>query len=105
MMNNTQAPRFLDDFVLLLSDYRAALEQLRQKKFDDLDESQNTELVAPSITSPDYRVGYGYNNFVPFWALSSWHSSNATAQSASSGSSANTSFSSGFSGAGGSSGF
>ncbi|MDN6226915.1 MAG: DUF5129 domain-containing protein, partial [Corynebacterium flavescens] len=58
----------------------------------------------PGITSPDYRVGYGYNNFVPFWALSTWHSSNASAQS-SSGSSANTSFSSGFSGSGGSSSF
>ena len=105
MMNNTQAPQFLGDFVLLLGDYRAALEQLRRQKFDDLDESQNTELVAPSITSPDYRVGYGYNNFVPFWALSSWHASNATAQSTSSSGGANTSFSSGFSGAGGSSSF
>src|SRR5699024_6440124 len=66
MMNSTQAPQFLGDFVLLWGDYRAALEQLRRQKFDDLDEAQNAELVAPSITSPDYRVGYGYNNFVPF---------------------------------------
>jgi uncharacterized membrane protein len=89
----------------LLGDYRTALEQLRKQKFNDLDESENTELAAPSITSPDYRVGYGYNNFVPFWALSSWHASNATAQSTSSSGGANTGFSSGFSGAGGSSSF
>nr|WP_233189766.1 DUF5129 domain-containing protein [Corynebacterium sp. J010B-136] len=105
LMNTTQSPDFLDQYVILLGDYRTALEQLRKQKFDDLDESENTELAAPSITSPDYRVGYGYNNFVPFWALSSWHASNATAQSTSSSGGANTSFSSGFSGAGGSSSF
>lgn len=104
MMNRTQDSGFLDEYVLLLGDYRTALEQLRKQKFDDLDESENTALVAPGITSPDYRVGYGYNNFVPFWALSTWHSTNSAAQS-SGGSSANTGFSSGFSGAGGSSSF
>ena len=104
MMNSTQSPDFLDQYVILLGDYRTALEQLRKQKFNDLDESENTALTAPGITSPDYRVGYGYNNFVPFWALSSWHSTNSAAQS-SGGSSANTGFSSGFSGAGGSSSF
>ena len=104
MMNSTQSPDFLDQYVILLGDYRTALEQLRKQKFNDLDESENTALTAPGITSPDYRVGYGYNNFVPFWALSTWHSTNSAAQS-SGGSSANTGFSSGFSGAGGSSSF
>ena len=104
LMNSTQSPDFLDQYVILLGDYRTALEQLRKQKFDDLDESENTALAAPGITSPDYRVGYGYNNFVPFWALSTWHSTNSAAQSAG-GSSANTGFSSGFSGAGGSSSF
>ena len=104
LMNSTQSPDFLDQYVILLGDYRTALEQLRKQKFDDLDESENTALAAPGITSPDYRVGYGYNNFVPFWALSTWHSTNSAAQS-SGGSGANTGFSSGFSGAGGSSSF
>ena len=104
LMNSTQSPDFLDQYVILLGDYRTALEQLRKQKFNDLDESENTALTAPGITSPDYRVGYGYNNFVPFWALSTWHSTNSAAQS-SGGSSANTGFSSGFSGAGGSSSF
>ena len=105
LMNSTQSPDFLDQYVILLGDYRTALEQLRKQKFNDLDESENTALTAPGITSPDYRVGYGFNNFVPFWALSTWHSTNATAQSSSGDSSANTGFSSGFSGAGGSSSF
>ena len=104
LMNSTQSPDFLDQYVILLGDYRTALEQLRKQKFDDLDESENTALTAPGITSPDYRAGYGYNNFVPFWALSTWHSTNSAAQS-SGGSSTNTGFSSGFSGAGGSSSF
>lgn len=104
LMNSTQSPDFLDQYVILLGDYRTALEQLRKQKFNDLDESENTALTAPGITSPDYRAGYGYNNFVPFWALSTWHSTNSAAQSAG-GSSANTGFSSGFSGAGGSSSF
>ncbi|WP_313548642.1 DUF5129 domain-containing protein [Corynebacterium sp.] len=105
MMSRTQDSGFLDEYVLLLSDYRAALEQFRRQEFDDLDEDKNTDLVAPAITSPDYRVGYGYNNFVPFWALSTWHSNNAAAQSSDGGGGANTGFSSGFSGAGGSSSF
>ena len=105
MMSRTQDSGFLDEYVLLLGDYRAALEQLRRQEFDDLDEDKNTALVAPAITSPDYRVGYGYNNFVPFWALSTWHSNNAAAQSSDGGGGANTGFSSGFSGAGGSSSF
>src|SRR5699024_935768 len=85
MMSRTQDSGFLDEYVLLLGDYRAALEQLRRQEFDDLDEDKNTDLVASAITSPDYRVGYGYNNFVPFWALSTWHSTNAAAQSSGSG--------------------
>ena len=105
MMNSTQEPDFLDQYVVLLSDYRLALEQLRKQEFTDIDEDKSTDLTAPALTSPNWRPGYGYNDFVPFWALSSWHSSNVAAQSASSGGGANTGFSSGFSGAGGSSGF
>ena len=105
MMSRTQDSDFLDQYVILLGDYRTALEELRKQEFDDLDDSETTDLVAPGITSRDYRPGYGYNNFVPFWAMSTWHSNNVAAQSASSGGGANTSFSSGFSGAGGSSSF
>lgn len=98
------AEDFMDGFAVLLRDYRAVLEQLRAQDFSDVDESEGTALTAPGITSPDYRVGYGFANFVPFWAMSTWHSDNVAAQSSSSGGT-NTSFSSGFSGAGGSSSF
>ncbi|WP_454978247.1 DUF5129 domain-containing protein [Corynebacterium propinquum] len=100
------AEDFLDNFIVLLRDYQAALAELRRQKFSDIDESKADAPQAPGLTSADYRPGYGWNNFVPYWALSSWHASTLEAQSSSSNSgSANTSFSSGFSGAGGSSGF
>ena len=100
------AEDFLDNFIVLLRDYQAALTELRKQEFSDIDESKADAPQAPGLTSPDYRPGYGWNNFVPYWALSSWHASTVEAQSSSSNSgSTNTSFSSGFSGAGGSSGF
>lgn len=100
------AEDFLDNFIVLLRDYQAALTQLRKQEFSDIDESKADAPQAPGLTSADYRPGYGWNNFVPYWALSSWHASTLEAQSSSSNSGgANTSFSSGFSGAGGSSGF
>ena len=100
------AEDFLDNFIGVLRDYQAALTQLRKQEFSDIDESKADPPQAPGLTSSDYRPGYGWNNFVPYWALSSWHASTVEAQSSSSNSgSTNTSFSSGFSGAGGSSGF
>lgn len=100
------AEDFLDNFIGVLRDYQAALTELRKQEFSDIDESKADAPQAPGLTSSDYRPGYGWNNFVPYWALSSWHASTVEAQSSSSNSgSTNTSFSSGFSGAGGSSGF
>ncbi|RNE49753.1 DUF5129 domain-containing protein [Corynebacterium alimapuense] len=99
-----EQPEFLDHFVVLLSDYRLALNQLKSQKFSDVEAS--SELAAPAIYERNYRPGYGYHDFVPFWALSTWHMSNVQAhESAQAASSTNTSFSSGFSGAGGSSSF
>lgn len=97
---------FLDAYLRLLGDYRTALAQLKEEKFDDVDADEATELRAPAIYEPDYRPGYGVYNFVPFWTMSAWHTSNAQAQAQTGTSGAvNTSFSSGFSGAGGSSSF
>src|SRR5699024_11557970 len=43
MMNSTQEPDFLDQYVVLLSDYRLALEQLRKQEFTDIDEDKRSE--------------------------------------------------------------
>lgn len=97
---------FLDAYLRLLGDYRTALAQLKAEKFDDVDADEATELRAPAIYEPDYRPGYGVYNFVPFWTMAAWHTSNAQVQAQTGTSGAvNTSFSSGFSGAGGSSSF
>ncbi|APT87987.1 hypothetical protein CFRA_00255 [Corynebacterium frankenforstense DSM 45800] len=97
---------FLDAYLRLLGDYRTALAQLKEEKFDDVDADEATELRAPAIYEPDYRPGYGVYNFVPFWTMAAWHTSNAQTQAQTGTSGAvNTSFSSGFSGAGGSSSF
>lgn len=97
---------FLDAYLRLLGDYRTALAQLKEEKFDDVDADEATELRAPAIYEPDYRPGYGVYNFVPFWTMAAWHTSNAQVQAQTGTSGAvNTSFSSGFSGAGGSSSF
>lgn len=97
---------FLDTYMQLLGDYRTALARLKDEKFDDVDADEATELRAPAIYEPDYRPGYGVYNFVPFWTMAAWHTSNAQTQAAAGTSGAvNTSFSSGFSGAGGSSSF
>ncbi|HZK31732.1 MAG TPA: DUF5129 domain-containing protein, partial [Corynebacterium sp.] len=107
LAERTGADSFLDEFVVLLADYRSALTQLRHQEFSDVDEKKATSLSAPTIYERDWRPGYGYHDFVPFWVMSSWHSSNLAAQqsAASSAGATHTSFSSGFSGAGGSSSF
>ena len=96
---------FLDHFVVLLADYRSALGELRRQNFDDVDEKKATALEAPAVYERDWRPGYGHHDFVPFWVLASWHTTNVQAQQAASSGATNTSFSSGFSGAGGSSSF
>lgn len=96
---------FLDQFVVLLADYRSVLGELRRQKFSDVDEEKATALQAPAVYERGWRPGYGHHDFVPFWVMASWHTSNVQAQQAASSGATNTSFSSGFSGAGGSSSF
>ncbi|MHC9707838.1 DUF5129 domain-containing protein [Corynebacterium diphtheriae] len=102
-----ESPQFLDRYATILTSYQTVLEQVRKQQFSDVKESTATTLAAPAIYESGYRPGYGMNNFVPFWIMSSWHTDNIAAQEAASASSSstNTSFSSGFSGAGGSSSF
>ncbi|WP_235923166.1 DUF5129 domain-containing protein [Corynebacterium lizhenjunii] len=98
------SPDFLDRYTQLLKDYHTALTVLKKKQMSEVEDTN--ELHQPTIYESDYRAGYGYMGFVPFWTLDSWHNSNIeAAQSSTSSSSVNSGFSSGFSGAGGSSSF
>lgn len=103
LAQNPEDERFLADFYQVLKDYQAALTALRNSEFADVDEA--TELEAPRIYDRDYRPGYGINNFIPFWVMSSWHADNVAAEQAAQASATNTGFSSGFAGAGGSGSF
>lgn len=101
----THTPDFLERYAMLLSDYQQALTTLKEQKFSDV-KDQSSKPTVPTIYEAGYRPGYGYVDFIPFWAMQSWHSDAIAAQQAAeSSSSTNTSFSSGFSGSGGSSSF
>lgn len=103
LAKHTQAPEFLERFATALTDYQTALTTLREQQFADVKDTAVLP-TAPAVYESNYRPGYGYADFVPFWVMQSWHTS-AIAYQNSSSSSANASFSSGFSGAGGSSSF
>lgn len=104
LLASPSVPDFLDHYTQLLKDYQAALTILKQKQMSEVKDTN--ELRTPALYDSDYRPGYGYMNFAPYWALSSWHSANVqAAESNSNSGSVNSGFSSGFSGAGGSSGF
>lgn len=94
------ADDFMDFYARLLTDYTTALNgvQSHMKKV-----KETTEREAPTLYDDNWRVGTGYNSFVPFYMISTWHAADVSAaQSAASASSSsvNTSFSSGFSGGG-----
>lgn len=103
LLEHTEEAHFLERYAMLLRDYQSALATLRQEQFSDV-EDKTSQPSAPTVYEQGYRPGYGYADFVPFWALNSWHSDAIETQNAAS-SSTNSSFSSGFSGAGGSSSF
>lgn len=102
LRRDLQAEDFLDRFIVLLSDVAIVLDAIDEQEFNDV--KRKTERTVPRLYESDYRVGTGVNNYVPFFMLSSWHSSDVAAHEAAQ-TSTNTSFSSGFSGGGGSSGW
>lgn len=98
------SPSFIDEYVELLDDYSHTLAKVKSEKFSDVE----TETVPepPALTSSDYRPGYGWNNFIPFWVMSTWHSDAVASSDAGANSAGGYSgFSSGFSAAGGTSSF
>lgn len=96
-----QDPQFMDHYSRIIRDYAVALRGV-EKSLEQV--AQTTDRTPPAIYDNDWRVGTGYNSWVPFYMVSTWHQADVSAASAASSSgSANTTFSSGFSGAGGSS--
>lgn len=92
------SPAFMDDYARLIRDYAVALRGVEKQLGET---KQTTDRTAPAIYDDNWRVGTGYNAFVPYYMISTWHAADVSAASSASSGSANTSFSSGFSGAGG----
>lgn len=96
------APDFMDRFAALVTEYSGII-GLVEKDMTHLN-LDAPDRVPPRIWDTDYRIGTGYNGWVPYATVSAWHSADVSSYNASrSSSSTNTTFSSGFSGGGGSS--
>ena len=93
------SPTFLDDFVVMLRDYRVILDEVKKKQFSDVKEREKLE--APAV----YETGFWYGGYVPYVHMHTWHESNVQAAQAAQASSSSNVSSSGFSAGGGSSSF
>ncbi|EYT62099.1 hypothetical protein H483_0111335 [Dietzia sp. UCD-THP] len=105
LSRDTQAPDFMDRYARLVVDYRLVVEAIRAREMSDVEAADDAnDRHAPRLYERDWRAGYGYNGFVPFYVVSSWHAHDV--QAAQAASSTNTSYSNAsFSGGGGSSGY
>ena len=105
LARDTQAPGFMDRYARLVVDYRLVVEAIREREMSDVKTADDAgDRHAPRLYDRDWRAGYGYNGFVPYSVVSSWHARDV--QAAQSASSTTTSYSNAsFSGGGGSSGY
>ena len=106
LARDTGAADFMDRYARLVVDYRLVVEAIRQREMSDVEAAADAgDRRAPRLYDADWRAGFGYHGFVPFYLASSWHSHDVQAAQAAS-SSTNTSYSNAsFSGGGGSSGY
>jgi len=107
LTRDTAAPDFMDRYARLVVDYRLVVEAIRAREMADVEAADDAgDRHAPRLYDRDWRAGYGYNGFVPYYVVSSWHQHDVQAAEAASSSSTTTSYSnSSFSGGGGSSGY
>jgi uncharacterized membrane protein YgcG len=105
LSRDTRAADFMDRYARLVVDYRLVVEAIRAREMSDVEAADDADdRHAPRLYDRDWRAGYGYNGFVPFYVVSSWHAQDV--QAAAAASSTNTSYSNAsFSGGGGSSGY
>lgn len=106
LTRDTAASDFMDRYARLVVDYRLIVEAIRAREMADVETAEDAgDRRAPRLYDRDWRAGYGYNGFVPYYMVSSWHSHDVQAAQAAS-SSTNTGYSNAsFSGGGGSSGY
>ena len=107
LARDTTAPDFMDRYARLLVDYRIVVEAIRAREMADVEEAKDAgDRRPPRLYDRDWRVGYGYQGFVPYYVVSSWHAHDVQAAQSAASSATNSSYSNAsFSGGGGSSGY
>lgn len=106
LSRDTAAPDFMDRYARLVVDYRIVVESIRAREMSDVEAAKDAgDRHAPRLYERDWRAGYGYNGFVPFYVVSSWHSHDVQAAQAASSSTTTGYSNASFSGGGGSSGY
>jgi len=107
LARDTAAPDFMDRYARLVVDYRIVVEAIRAAEMSDVEVADDAgDRRPPRLYDRDWRVGYGYQGFVPYYVVSSWHAHDVQAAQAAASSATNTSYSNAsFSGGGGSSGY
>lgn len=98
LMKSLDSPTLMDEYSQIVSEFGTLTQALAKKQ---LTKANLDKHETPSLGSADWHPGYGYNNYVPFMLMSTWHSEAVQAASASS----TASYSGGFSGAGASGSF
>lgn len=96
---NPTSPAFMDSYARLIRDSQVTIKAVADTDYKKAGLGKNQP---PTLGDSNWHPGYGYNNYVPFYLVYSWHNSAVSAESSSSSS---TSFSGGFSGTGASSSF
>ncbi|KAA0918112.1 DUF5129 domain-containing protein [Dietzia sp. ANT_WB102] len=106
LARDTRSADFMDRYARLVVDYRLVVEAIRAREMAGVETAKDAgDRHAPRLYDRDWRAGYGYNGFVPYYVVSSWHAHDVQAAQAAS-SSTNTGYSNAsFSGGGGSSGY
>ncbi|WP_264887555.1 DUF5129 domain-containing protein [Dietzia sp. NCCP-2495] len=107
LARDTAAPDFMDRYARLVVDYRIVVEAIRAREMADVEEAKDAgDRHAPRLYDRDWRAGYGYQGFVPYYVVSSWHAHDVQAAQSAASSATNSSYSNAsFSGGGGSSGY
>lgn len=100
LMKNLSSPTLMDEYSMIVSEFSTLGRALAKKQ---LTKANLDTHRAPGLASSGWHPGYGYNNYVPYVMISTWHNDAVSAASSSSSSSA--SFSGGFSGSGSSGSF
>ncbi|OFS18007.1 hypothetical protein HMPREF3097_02970 [Corynebacterium sp. HMSC27B11] len=72
LLHALDAPDFMDRFARIVSDQAHALD-LTARDMEHLDREAHREEL-PALGNADWRPGFAYSNWVPYYLLAAWHS-------------------------------